>query len=76
MTNESEGKKDEAVGRLKEAAGALTDDDELRAEGQLDQLAGRIKGKASELIDEARERVGKALGRDDDEERGSGSGDA
>jgi uncharacterized protein YjbJ (UPF0337 family) len=75
MSSKSDGKKDEAVGRVKEAAGALTDDDELRSEGKLDQLTGELKGKASELIDEARERVEKALGRDDDE-RGSDKGDA
>ena len=44
--------KDEAKGRVKEAAGSLTDDDELRAKGKAD----RGSGKAKDLIDNARRR--------------------
>ncbi|MBM3690179.1 MAG: CsbD family protein [Actinobacteria bacterium] len=47
-------------GRLKEAAGALTGNDELRAEGAADQaeaqvedFAGAVTDKASELTDQA-----------------------
>lgn len=33
----------EAKGRIKEAAGALTGNDELRAEGKTDQAIGKVK---------------------------------
>jgi uncharacterized protein YjbJ (UPF0337 family) len=42
---------DKAKGRLKEAAGALTDDDKLRRAGKLEQTAGTIKEKAGKAID-------------------------
>ena len=38
-------------GRLKEAAGVLTDDDRLRREGQLDQVVGKVKGTAERAVD-------------------------
>lgn len=37
------GKADEVKGRLKEAAGALTGDDQLRAEGKTDQALGQVQ---------------------------------
>jgi len=37
------GKTDVVKGRLKEAAGALTDNDDLRAEGKTDQAIGKVK---------------------------------
>lgn len=46
-----EGSLDKAKGRLKEAAGALTDDDTLRREGKIDQAAGAVKEKAGKAID-------------------------
>ena len=46
-----EGTIDKAKGRLKEAAGALTDDDALRKEGKIDQAAGTIKEKAGKALD-------------------------
>jgi len=39
---------DDMKGRAKEAAGDLTDDDELKSEGKKDQAAGAIKEKAHE----------------------------
>ncbi len=44
---------DEIKGRGKEAAGDLTDDDDLKREGKVDQA----KGKTKEKIDEAGEKV-------------------
>lgn len=44
---------DKAKGRLKEAAGALTDDDELRNEGKLDQAVGKVKDAAAAVKDKA-----------------------
>lgn len=44
---------DEAKGRVKKAAGDLTDDDELKNEGKMDEMTG----KAKEMVDGAREKV-------------------
>jgi uncharacterized protein YjbJ (UPF0337 family) len=51
------GEGDQAKGRIKEAAGALTDDDELRREGKTDQVAG----KAKDVVDSAKEKVEDAI---------------
>jgi uncharacterized protein YjbJ (UPF0337 family) len=51
------GATDKAKGRLKEAAGALTDDDKLRREGKLDQASGKVKETAEKLIDKVRDAV-------------------
>jgi len=48
------GKADEVKGRVKEAAGALTNDNKLKRKGKADQVAGKIKQKAEKLIDKAR----------------------
>lgn len=42
---------DKAKGRLKEAGGALTDDDELRREGRTDQAKGSIKKAVDKAAD-------------------------
>ncbi|MDQ2650455.1 MAG: CsbD family protein [Actinomycetota bacterium] len=44
---------DKATGRVKQAAGDLTDNDELKAEGKSDELAGKIKGGVDALRDKA-----------------------
>ena len=41
------GKTDQIKGRIKEAAGALTDNDRLKQKGKLDQLVGKVKETAS-----------------------------
>lgn len=43
---------DRAKGRIKEAWGALTDDDVDRANGRLDQLVATIKEKTGDKADE------------------------
>lgn len=48
---------DEAKGRLKEAAGDLTDDKDLKREGKIDQAAGTAK----EGVDKATEKAKDAL---------------
>jgi uncharacterized protein YjbJ (UPF0337 family) len=48
------GKADEVKGRVKEAAGVLTDDKKLKRQGKADQAVGKIKQKAEKLIDKAR----------------------
>ena len=49
------GKTDEMKGRVKEAAGAITDDDKLRREGKMDQAAGKVKEAAQKAVDKANE---------------------
>jgi len=58
------GEMDKAKGRLKEAAGALTDDEDRKNEGKADQAAGEMKEKvgkakdwADDKIDDLRDRV-------------------
>jgi uncharacterized protein YjbJ (UPF0337 family) len=60
----SEAKKDDLVGRVKEAMGSLTDDDELREEGRDDQRAAKVKDgierageKAKDAVDGVRDRM-------------------
>jgi uncharacterized protein YjbJ (UPF0337 family) len=52
--------KDEAKGRLKEAAGSLTDDDGLKREGKVDKATGSVK----EGLDKAGDKAKDALKRD------------
>lgn len=47
----SSGTMDKAKGRLKEAAGALTGDDSVKAQGKADQLAGKAKDKIERTVD-------------------------
>jgi uncharacterized protein YjbJ (UPF0337 family) len=49
------GKTDELKGRLKEAAGVLTDDPRLKREGQLDQTIGKVKQAADKMIDKVKD---------------------
>ena len=55
-----DGNGDEAKGRMKEAGGKLTDDDDLKREGKVDRAAGSAKEKADQAADKAKE----ALNRD------------
>jgi uncharacterized protein YjbJ (UPF0337 family) len=54
-----ESKIDEAKGRAKQAAGALTDDPDLEAEGRVDRTAASAKGKAADLKDKAEDAIDK-----------------
>lgn len=47
------GEKDKLSGRVKQAAGDLTDDDELKEEGRRDEAAGKVKDK----VDQAKDKV-------------------
>jgi uncharacterized protein YjbJ (UPF0337 family) len=58
------GEMDKAKGRVKEAAGALTDDEDIKREGRADQAAGDRKEKvgnakdwAEDKIDDVKDRV-------------------
>jgi uncharacterized protein YjbJ (UPF0337 family) len=51
------GKMDEIKGRVKEAAGAMTDDDQLRREGKVDQATGKVKQAAENAIEKVKDVV-------------------
>ena len=48
---------DEAKGRAKEAAGAITDNDDLKREGKADQAGA----KAKETVEKAADKAGDAI---------------
>jgi uncharacterized protein YjbJ (UPF0337 family) len=52
-----ESKFDEMKGRAKEAAGDLTDDDDLKNEGKADKAAGTIKDKVDKATDKVKDAV-------------------
>ena len=52
-----EGKKDQVSGRVKEAAGALLDDEDLKQEGKLDKAAGELKETVGRAIDKVKNAV-------------------
>jgi len=54
MANE---KIDDLKGRAKEAAGDLTDDDDLKREGKIDRGAANVKGKVKDAVDKVRDKV-------------------
>jgi uncharacterized protein YjbJ (UPF0337 family) len=49
------GKSDELKGRVKEAAGVLTDDKKLKQEGRTDQAVGKIKQSVEKVIDKVKD---------------------
>ncbi len=49
------GKSDEAKGRVKEAAGVLSDNDKLKREGKTDQVAGKVKQKVQKVVDKVKQ---------------------
>ena len=53
------GKTDEVKGRIKEAVGAMTDNDKLRVEGQTDQAVGKVKQVANQAVDKVKQAVEK-----------------
>lgn len=48
---------DRIKGQAKEAAGAVTDDDELRREGKADQTAGKAKDKLRDAVDTVKDKL-------------------
>jgi uncharacterized protein YjbJ (UPF0337 family) len=48
---------DEAKGRAKEAAGDLTDDDDLKREGKLDKMAGKAKDAVENVKDKVQDKI-------------------
>ena len=55
------GKTDVVKGRLKEAAGALTGNDKLRAEGKTDQAVGKVKQIADKAVDKRTRKIDEVL---------------
>jgi uncharacterized protein YjbJ (UPF0337 family) len=55
-----DGKIDEGKGRVKEAAGDLTGDQDLKNEGKVDRASGKVKDKVGDATDKAKD----ALSRD------------
>jgi uncharacterized protein YjbJ (UPF0337 family) len=51
------GTSDKIKGRVKEAVGALTDDQRLKDEGRVDQATGKIKNTVERVIDKASKTV-------------------
>ena len=52
-----EGKFDEVKGRVEEAAGDLTDDDDLKREGKTDKAAGKVKQKVEDAKDWVQDKI-------------------
>jgi uncharacterized protein YjbJ (UPF0337 family) len=52
---------DEAKGRAKEAAGDLTDNDDMKREGKVDRAVSSVK----DTVDDAADKVKDKLGSDD-----------
>ena len=55
---------DQAKGRIKQAAGDLTDNDDLKRDGKTDENAGKVKevledakDKADDLVDKVKEKL-------------------
>ena len=51
--------KDEATGRVKEAAGDLTGDKKLQREGKTEQAEGKVKDAVDEAADKTKDVVGR-----------------
>ncbi|MHB1091082.1 MAG: CsbD family protein [Ilumatobacteraceae bacterium] len=47
------GKIDKTKGKLKQAIGDLTNNDELRREGEIDELAGKVK----DVVDKVKDKI-------------------
>ena len=48
---------DETKGRIKEAAGDLTDNDDLKNEGKVDRAAGTVKDKVGDAADKVKDAI-------------------
>ena len=50
-------KLDQVKGRAKEAAGDVTDNDDLKREGKIDNATGKIKEKVGKVADKVKDAV-------------------
>lgn len=53
------GTADKASGRVKQAAGDLTDNDDLKNEGKKDEAAGKVKDVVEDVKDKANDAIDK-----------------
>ena len=53
------GASDQAKGRVKEAAGALTGDKDLESEGKTDRMVGDVKDKVEDVKDKVEDAIDK-----------------
>lgn len=53
----SDGTTDKAKGRVKKAAGELTDDESLKNEGRVDKASGSLKDKVGDAADVVKDAV-------------------
>ena len=53
----SDHKTDETKGRIKEAAGSLTGDDDLKNEGKVDQASSSVKKKTEDAVDSVKDKL-------------------
>ena len=58
-------KTDEAKGRVKEAAGDLTGNEDLEREGKMDQAGATVKKKTGKAVDKTKEAIDDVLDGDD-----------
>ena len=56
------GKTDVLKGQIKEAAGAMTGNDKLRAQGKTDQAVGKTKQAVQKTADTVKKAVKKVIG--------------
>ena len=64
--DELKGKTDQVKGKIKQAAGDLTDDDQLRDEGVADEVAGDVQegfGRGRRKVGEVIEEIGENIKR-------------
>ena len=64
--SERQGMVDQAKGKVKQAVGTLTSDDDLKAEGEVDQTVGKVEsavGSMGRKTDDAIASAGKAVKR-------------
>ena len=58
------GEMDQAKGRVKQATGDLTGDDEMKREGEADEAAGKLKDKVDDAKDGVNDAIDKLRGKD------------
>lgn len=61
LDDKLQNKAEDLAGRGKEAAGAVTGNDSLKAEGEADQKKAGIKNKIEDVKDKVAEKVDKVL---------------
>lgn len=51
--------KDQVKGKIKQAAGDLTGNQDMKNEGKIDELAGDVKDKVGDIVDKVKEALHK-----------------